>query len=115
MKETTKKKIGLKIKALRESRRLSQEELSEKCNVCWRTISNIERGVSIPQLQTLVELSNFFGIGLDCFLDISVVGLKKQAHKELEALVVEKVAMMNYETLKYTSAQIDLILEHLGA
>lgn len=37
--------MGYKIKKIRESKKMSQEELSEKSGVCRTTISNLENNV----------------------------------------------------------------------
>ncbi|MFI3241017.1 MAG: helix-turn-helix transcriptional regulator [Alphaproteobacteria bacterium] len=112
MKNEIRKKIGLKVKALREKSKLSQESLAEQCNISWRTVSNIERGTCLAQIDTLVDICSVFNVGLDYLLDISLKDYKTQSHKELEALIFEKISSMKLETLKYTSAQIDLILRH---
>ena len=45
MKEDVKKYLGLKVRAIREAAGMTQEELAATCDVSWRTISNLERGI----------------------------------------------------------------------
>ncbi len=47
---------------------LSQEAFSEKTNLSKDTISNIERGVYRPNIDTLVSISNATGVSIDYFL-----------------------------------------------
>ncbi len=46
---------------------LSQEAFSEKTNLSKDTISNIERGVYKPNIDTLVSISNSTGVSLEYF------------------------------------------------
>lgn len=57
--------IAHQIKEYRKSHQLSQEELAEKVYVSRQTISNWETEKSYPDLQSLVLLSQCFGISLD--------------------------------------------------
>lgn len=47
---------------------MSQEEFSEVVNVSKDTISNIERGRYLPNVATLVSVSNATDISIDFFL-----------------------------------------------
>lgn len=40
-----KQNIGLRIKAIRQANKITQEILAEKCNLSTEAISNIERGI----------------------------------------------------------------------
>ena len=50
MKEDVKKFLGIKVRSMRENAGLTQEELAAICDVSWRTISNLERGLVVPDL-----------------------------------------------------------------
>lgn len=45
------------IKAIRESKGLSQEELAIKLNVVRQTISKWEQGLSVPDSEMLISIS----------------------------------------------------------
>lgn len=69
-----KKKIGKKLKELRLSRGLRQNEVADKVGLSRATISNVEvgnRGLSIESLQKFCELYNisidYFGIETKSF------------------------------------------------
>jgi len=51
-----------RLKELREERGLTQPELAEQIGVNYRTISNWERGVSEPDLESLRKLCDFFKV-----------------------------------------------------
>ena len=59
--------IGEKIKLLRKSRKLTQEDFSQKIGVSRSTLSCYEIGQRTPSLKTLQEIAEIFGIGLDYF------------------------------------------------
>lgn len=48
--------------------RLTQEAFSEMTNLSKDTISNIERGIYRPNLDTLVCISNATGVSVEYFL-----------------------------------------------
>lgn len=59
-----KKKLGKKIKQIRKSRNLTQEELSELIEIEVPSLSNIETGKFAPSIETLQKLSNALNVGL---------------------------------------------------
>ena len=61
------KNIHSRIKELRESKGLSQEELSEKAGVSLRTIQRIENGESVPRGSTLRTITSSLDVSSDYF------------------------------------------------
>ena len=59
--------IGIKIKNLRKSRKMTQEDFAERIGVSRSTLSCYEIGQRTPSLKTLQEIAQIFGIGLDYF------------------------------------------------
>ena len=59
--------IGKKLKQLRKSRGLTQEQVAEKVDITRSTISNYEIGRRTPHLKDLSALAGVFGVGLDYF------------------------------------------------
>lgn len=112
MKENIKKYLGLKVKALRENARLTQEELASVCDVSWRTISNLERGLVIPDLLMLIKISQRFGIGIDDMLNIEIQDNKSLSRLEKENLVIEKIKATDDKLLEYITEQLELLLRH---
>ncbi len=55
----------LKLKELREQRRLNQEGLALKLNVSQSTISAYEVGERAPDFDTLIAIAKFFDVSLD--------------------------------------------------
>ena len=57
--------FGKNLAALRKQKGLTQAELAEKLHFTFQSVSNWERGVSSPDLETLTRLGGFFGVSTD--------------------------------------------------
>ena len=62
-------KIGTFLKQLRQERQLTQENLAETMCVTSRSVSRWENGVNLPDLPTLIQLADFYGVELCELLD----------------------------------------------
>lgn len=62
-------KVAAFIKGLRNEKKLTQEELAEKFNVSRRTVSRWETGSNLPDIDVLIEMSDFFNVDLREILD----------------------------------------------
>lgn len=62
-----KEEIGKKIRILRRTRGLTQEQLAEKLNVKRATISNYEIGRRSPHIKELEDISEALGVNLEYF------------------------------------------------
>ena len=60
-------KISKKIKALRKTRGMTQEQLAEKLGVQRATISNYEIGRRSPHIKELEKIADALGVSLDYF------------------------------------------------
>jgi len=56
------KKIGSFLKELRKEKGLTQEQLAEIFHVSNRTVSRWETGRNMPDLDILIEMSDFYGV-----------------------------------------------------
>lgn len=56
------------LKEKRAEHQLTQEQLAEKVFVSKKTISNWETGKTIPDIESLIRLSNLFDLSLDNLL-----------------------------------------------
>ena len=70
------KAVGQRIKAAREAKNLTQEELSKRTGIHQSDISKLEKGTRNPSLKLLQRLAE----GMDMFLKIEFVP-KKQGTK----------------------------------
>lgn len=98
-------RIGNRIKALRKDKKVSQEELAGAIGKTKDTVSNIERGVFLPRIDTAEEIANALDVPLyELFVhDVSVndktkikvineiVGLLKNQPLDLLKTTLEQV------------------------
>ena len=57
-------KTGSMLKDLRKEKGMTQEQLGEKFGVSRRTVSRWETGSNMPDLDVLIELSDFYEVDL---------------------------------------------------
>ena len=57
--------IGEKLKAARVTAQLTQEQVAEKIMVSRQTVSNWENGKSLPDIISVMNLSDLYGVTLD--------------------------------------------------
>ena len=62
------KAVGRRIKAAREQKRLTQEQLAELVDLSPMHVSVIERGVKLPKLETLINIANVLDVSADVLL-----------------------------------------------
>lgn len=60
--------IGSRIKAARERKKITQEELAELLGMSTTHISVIERGVKPPKLETFIRIANALDVSADYLL-----------------------------------------------
>lgn len=69
MDDSLKRRIGRRLRALRESRGLSQEEVAAAIDRSVETVSNVERGRVLAALETLDRLSRSLDVPIAAFFD----------------------------------------------
>lgn len=65
-----KQKIGLRVKAARTQKGLTQAQLAEAIDKAFETVSNIERGKTAPSFATLADIANVLGLPMRDFFDM---------------------------------------------
>ena len=81
------------IKSLRKQKGLSQEELSIKLNVVRQTISKWEQGLSVPDAEMLISLSDVLEIPVSTLLGETIIEDKPDNLKEIS----EKLEIINLQ------------------
>ena len=114
MKERIQKSIALKVKALRESVGLTQEQLADKCDVSWRTISNLERGLVVPDLIMLVKIAKLFDVKVDDLIGLKVDSNKSRSRLEREQSAIEKLTNLNDSALNFVLDELILLFKYFN-
>ncbi|MCA0117149.1 helix-turn-helix domain-containing protein, partial [Staphylococcus epidermidis] len=74
--------LSKQIQKYRKEQNLSQEDLAEKIHVTRHTISNWERNKNIPDLNSLILLSQIFNTSLDHLVKGDVKVMEKQLNNK---------------------------------
>ena len=93
------KKIGGFLKELRKEKGVTQEQLAEQFSVSNRTISRWENGNNMPDLDILIEISDYYEVDLREILN----GERKSENmdKKMKETVLQAVDYTNTEAEKY--------------
>ena len=81
------------IRAVRKSKRLSQEELAVKLNVVRQTISKWEQGLSVPDSNMLISLSE----ALDTPVSVLLGEIVEQTEVNDLKVISEKLEIINLQ------------------
>ncbi len=81
------------IKTLRKQKGLSQEELAVKLNVVRQTVSKWEQGLSVPDAEMLISLSEVFETPVSTLLGENVPQSEPDSLKEIS----EKLEVINQQ------------------
>ena len=88
-------KIGAFLKELRKEKNITQEQLADKMRVSRRTVSRWETGSNMPDMDILIDISDFYGVDLREILD----GKRKEESmdKEMKETVLKVAEYGNDE------------------
>ena len=103
-------KTGAFLKELRKEKNITQEQLAEEMGVSRRTVSRWETGSNMPDMDILIDISDFYEVDLREILD----GERKseQMDKEMKDTVL-KVAEYENEGKK-RNAVVVIVYSALG-
>lgn len=89
------------IKAIRKSKGLSQEELAVKLNVVRQTISKWETGLSVPDADMLIRISEVLGTPVSTLLGQTITEAKADDLK----IISEKLEVINLQLAQRKEAR----------
>ncbi|MCR5340843.1 MAG: helix-turn-helix domain-containing protein [Saccharofermentans sp.] len=85
-------KIGAFLKELRKEKNITQEELADKMGVSRRTVSRWETGANMPDMDILIDISDFYDVDLREILDGERKDLKMDNETKETVLKVAEVS-----------------------
>ncbi len=94
------------IKAVRKSKGLSQQELAIKLNVVRQTISKWEKGLSVPDSEMLISISEVFSIPVSALLGETIMEERADDLK----IISEKLEVINLQLSQKNIKRRKLIL-----
>jgi transcriptional regulator with XRE-family HTH domain len=94
-------RIAASLRVARRAKRLTQEDLAAKVGCSVETISNAERGASLPGLDLFLELATVLNINWVALIeDTKVSRPKSKARLTLEAEALQLVRSLKDERLR---------------
>lgn len=97
--------IGKTLKAYRKAKGLTQAQLAERTARSTDAISQIERGLNIPSLETLLAVAEALNVPLGIIMD-TVQNRWSQKRNELFATAVASLSALSDEQLSIVIKQI---------
>ena len=111
--------IGERLRELRESKNLTQQELSEQLNVSDKTISKWEKDGSVPDTDMLITFSKFYDVSLDYILTGTTPIVEKEAVSKIELAAREDnialLAGLNIDELDDKGKNLEYYTKKYGA
>lgn len=108
------KAVGQRIKAAREKKGLTQEELAARMEISPTHVSVIERGTKIPRMDTFVAIANVLEVSADALLVDVVDHAVESAASELSTLLAELPREEKMRILKVVATLIENTVPYSG-
>ena len=103
--------IGEKIKAARTESGITQEQAAESLLVSRQTISNWENGKSLPDIVSVIKMSQLYNLSLDELLKGDCVMMEK-IEKDMKLVKAEK-KVVRYGFISVAVGVVILVLGEL--
>lgn len=97
-------KIGMFLKELRRERSLTQEEAAEILGVSNRSVSRWENGVTMPDLDLLIQIAKYYDVGVGEILDGGKKGedTEKDMDKKTEETMLKIAEHVSTEKIVFS-------------
>ena len=100
-------KVGIRIKKARIDKKQTQAQLAEQLDLSNNYISSIERGTSIPSLETFIAICNALDVTADMMLTDSVY----RTNEYLKDSIAVKLERCSKRNMRIIERFIDLLIE----
>ena len=111
LRDITRKKLGARIKELRKSAGLTQEELGEKATLNYKFIGELERGQVNVSVDSIVKIAEALGINIVDFFIMEKVPVQKVLVKEKSPL--SKLSSQDLQHIKKTFKLLNKIFSKM--
>ena len=96
--------FGENLKAMRKAKGYTQQELAMKLNVVRQTVSKWEKGLSVPDVEILVEIADMLDTDVSVLLGKEVSGEESRDEVALQlAKISEQLAIKNRKSKRFDS------------
>ncbi len=103
--------IGIRLAEIRKNKGITQKELADKLHVSQQVISNIERGVTAPDIEHLKMIADIYNVSLD-----QLVGRDFFAEEtdDVERKILSCVKRMDDEGKELSLGLLSQVAQHRG-
>lgn len=109
----TKDRFGVRLRQIRTQRGLSQDKLAERTGLSTDGISNLERGLSAPGLDTVWILRNALDVPIWELLDFMEQGeAPDPARQRLEDALLGAARQLDDGLLEVAVAQVKVLVRY---
>jgi len=99
------KALGFRIKTLRKDKKLSQATLAEKIDKSVDTVSNLERGLYSPRLDTALEIATQLDVNLYELFQVQDIPTEDRNRAKIIAEIVKILRDQPEDILKFSLNQ----------
>lgn len=104
--------IGKRLAEIRKSKKFKQTELAEMLNVSQQVISNIERGVTAPDIEQLKKFADIYNISLDQLVGREFLG---DDADDVERKIISYIKRMDDEGKELSLGLLSQVAQHRGS
>lgn len=109
----TNTRFGLRLRQIRTQRGYSQDRLAERTGLSTDGISNLERGISVPGLDTVEVLRAALDVPIWELLDyMGQEAAPDPARQRLEDALVGAARQLDLGLLEVAVAQVEALVRH---
>lgn len=105
--------FSCRLKQLRESLGMTQDELAKKLNLTQSTIAYYENGKKMPTLENAIIITNLFNTSLDYLVGTSdcqtTENIKESEDIYYSNIILDDANSLSYESLKDLRAFIEFL------
>ena len=105
-------KIGERLVELRKKHHFKQTDIAATLNASQQVISNIERGVTMPDLEQLKTLADIYKMSLDQLVGRDFTG---DDTDDVESQIIKYVKQMDDEGKELSLGLLSQVAQHRGS
>ena len=105
-------KIGERLVELRKKNHFKQADIAKALNASQQVISNIERGVTMPDIEQLKILADFYKMSLDQLVGRNFTG---DGTDDVESQIIKYVKQMDDEGKELSLGLLSQVAQHRGS
>ncbi len=103
--------LGNRLAEIRKGKGIKQTELAEKLNVSQQVISNIERGVTTPDIELLKKIADMYSISLDELVGRNFFG---ENTDDFERRIISYIKQMDEEGKVLSLGLLSQVAQYRG-